>query len=76
MSKKTFSVECTMEERWIPHFLGMLKKMESYGKLGHSAKVTLFSDGDGDFRPKFVSEVNEVAQPRIEDKSEAYFDAG
>lgn len=42
-----------MNERWIPHFLGMLKYMQQLGSLGSSRKVGIYSDGDGDFRPKF-----------------------
>ncbi len=49
-----FTVECEMEERWIPHFLGALKQMQHLGAIGSSRKVSLFSDGDGDFRPVFV----------------------
>ncbi len=49
----TFTVTCTMRERWVPQFLGMLKYMEQLGGLGGSRKVTFYSDGDGDFRPKF-----------------------
>lgn len=42
-----------MSERWIPYFLGALKAMEYCGNIGASRNVTLFSDGDGDFHPKF-----------------------
>lgn len=31
----------------------MLQTMENYGRVGHSAVVGLFADGDGDFRPSF-----------------------
>lgn len=51
--KKTFIIECTMEERWIDTFCSMLRKMENNGNLGHSEEVGIYSDGDGDFRPKF-----------------------
>lgn len=50
---KTFTVEVQMEERWIPHFLSMLKKMEHNGDIGHSGTIAFYADGDGDFRPKF-----------------------
>ena len=50
---KKFTIECEMKERWIPHFLGMLKKMEQLGGLGSSRPVGIFADGDGDFHPKF-----------------------
>ena len=50
---KKFTVECEMNERWIPHFLSMLKYMQQLGGQGSSRKVALYADGDGDFRPKF-----------------------
>ena len=53
---KTFTIEVTMRERWIPHFLGMLQSMERLGKLGGSRWVRFFADGDGDYRPKFTWE--------------------
>jgi hypothetical protein len=53
MANKTFSIEVTMEERWIDHFCSMLKYMEHCGDVGHSEIVSFYSDGDGDFRPKF-----------------------
>jgi hypothetical protein len=31
----------------------MLKYMEQLGGLGSSRNVAIYSDGDGDFRPKF-----------------------
>lgn len=48
-----FRIECEMKDRWIPHFLAMLKYMEYLGNIGSSREVTLYADGDGDFRPKF-----------------------
>ena len=53
MANKTFNIEVTMNERWIDDFCSMLKWMESCGNLGHSSIVGFFSDGDGDFHPKF-----------------------
>ena len=50
---KEFTIKCKMNERWIPHFLGMLKSMERLGGLGGSRWVRFYSDGDGDYRPKF-----------------------
>jgi len=47
------TIECEMKDRWVPHFLGMLKKMQVLGGIGSSRKVAILSDGDGDFRPKF-----------------------
>ena len=53
MGKVTFNIEVTMNERWVNDFCSMLKWMESCGNLGHSSIVGFYSDGDGDFRPKF-----------------------
>lgn len=54
MSKEVeFTVKCRMNERWVNDFCSMLKYMESCGNMGHSAIVGFYSDGDGDFRPKF-----------------------
>lgn len=53
MSNRKFIVECEIPERWINEFCAMLKTMELYGTLGHSQIVGIYSDGDGDFRPKF-----------------------
>lgn len=52
-SKVTFNIKVTMEERWVNDFCSMLKRMESCGNIGHSSIVGFYSDGDGDFRPKF-----------------------
>ena len=48
-----FIIKCKMRTRWVPQFLGMLKAMERLGGLGGSRWVRFFSDGDGDYRPKF-----------------------
>lgn len=55
--KKKFTIEVEMEERWIDCFMSMLNKMERLGKLGSSRTVSMFSDGDGDFQPRFKSDV-------------------
>lgn len=52
-NKVTFNIEVTMSERWVNDFCSMLKWMESCGNMGHSSIVGFYSDGDGDFRPKF-----------------------
>lgn len=49
----TLKITATMNERWVNDFCSMLKYMESCGNIGHSAIVGFYSDGDGDFRPKF-----------------------
>lgn len=56
--KKEFNIKVKMEERWIDTFCSMLKYMENLGNLGSSREVTLYSDGDGDFRPKFEFDIN------------------
>ena len=53
--EKTFTIKCTMEERWIPEFLDMLNTMELWGMIGHSGLIGFFADGDGDFHPEFDS---------------------
>lgn len=60
----TFTVRCTMKRRWAAQFLGMLKRMEILGTVGASRPVTFFSDGDGDYRPKFtvMGDVPEAAE--------------
>lgn len=50
---KKFTIECEIEERWINDFCSMLKYMEYCGNIGHSSIIGFYSDGDGDFRPKF-----------------------
>ena len=47
------TITCTMKERWVDHFLSMLKCMEDFGNIGHSGLIGFYADGDGDFRPKF-----------------------
>lgn len=53
MVKQKFTVDVEMEERWVPHFISMLNRMERLGNMGSSRTVGMFADGDGDFRPKF-----------------------
>lgn len=63
MANKTFTVECTMEERWIPEFYMFLAKMQTNGKMGHSELLGFYSDGDGDFRPKFKFSISSPEGP-------------
>jgi hypothetical protein len=74
--KARFTIKCDMEERWVPQFLGMLKLMQSLGNLGGSRMIKFYSDGDGDFRPKF--EWNTSIDPALPEwkGDEAIFDAG
>ncbi len=73
-----FTIECEMKDRWVPHFLGMLKYMEQLGGLGGSREVSLYSDGDGDFRPKFKwgEELPKVAKPVQDSNGDRLYDAG
>ena len=48
-----FTIQCEMKARWVPHFLAMLKYMQYLGSVGGSRQVSLYADGDRDFRPKF-----------------------
>ena len=79
MAEKTFNIEVTMNERWIDDFCSMLKYMERCGNIGHSSIIGFYSDGDGDFRPKFNinTEFNDT-NPQQKDiqKTILLFDAG
>lgn len=76
--EQTIEIKVTMRKRWIPHFLAMLKYMEQLGRLGSSREVTFYSDGDGDFRPKFKWDENlpSDAQAIKDDNGNKFFDAG
>ena len=63
MANKTFTVECTMEERWIPEFYMFLATMQTNGEMGHSELLGFYSDGDGDFRPKFKFSISSPEGP-------------
>lgn len=52
--EREFTIHCKMKERWIASFIKMLDLMERNGSIGHSEYVGLYSDGDGDFQPKFT----------------------
>lgn len=67
-TKCDFYIHTRMEERWIPYFLAFLKRMQKNGEQGHSETLAFFSDGDGDFRPKFaflVDDEIEAASERV-----------
>jgi hypothetical protein len=80
-------IECEMKDRWVPHFLGMLKTMWNLGNLGGSRVVAIYSDGDGDFHPKFkidgkdIKDVEVAAPRKLKDTvdirtDDFYYDAG
>ena len=73
-----FTIEVEMEDRWVPHFLSMLKYMQRLGGIGSSREVTFYSDGDGDFRPKFQWNVclPSDAEPINDDDGNRFYDAG
>ena len=82
MADKTFNIKVTMNERWIDDFCSMFSYMQKCGEVGHSSIVGFYSDGDGDFRPKF--EIDKAYELKYgyhsEDKKlpelEVIFDAG
>lgn len=61
----TLNFSMTVRKRWVPHVLGMFRRMEYLGSVGSSRMLGFYSDGDGDFRPKF--DVNGV--PLTDDES-------
>ena len=77
----TFTIKCSMKQRWVPYFLGMLRYMEQLGGLGSSRKVTFYSDGDGDFRPNFFVDDIPIKETHykdgiMDDNGNKFFDAG
>ncbi len=36
-----FTIKCEMKDRWVPHFIAMLKRMERLGGIGSSRLVSL-----------------------------------
>lgn len=78
----TFTIECTMRKRWVPHFLSMLAYMEQLGELGSSRKVAIYSDGDGDFRPFFkvdgllFRQFLKSVPPKVDNNGDRLYDAG
>lgn len=73
-----FEIKVRMKKRWIPHFLALLHTMQSYGGLGCSRLLSFYSDGDGDFRPKFEWPRHLCchAEPIKDDNGHKTFDAG
>ena len=73
-----FTIEVEMKDRWVPHFLAMLKYMQQLGGAGCSRTVTFYADGDGDFRPKFNWDVTlpNDAKPVSDNGGNRTYDAG
>lgn len=40
-----FTIEVEMQDRWIPHFLGMLQYMQRLGAIGSSRRVAFLFHG-------------------------------
>lgn len=79
MSKEVeYIVKVKMDERWVDSFCSMLQYMEFCGRIGHSALIGFYADGDGDFRPKFEYgiEFNKVEGLKTDWKPEVMYDAG
>lgn len=78
--EKTFNIKVTMKERWIPYFCSMLLEMQRNGDIGHSGIIGFYSDGDGDFRPKFEFDTEfervDGCTENIPEDLEIIFDAG
>ena len=53
--EKEITINCKVEERWIPIFVKMFEAMEYCGQIGHSEYVGLYADGDGDFKRCFLN---------------------
>jgi hypothetical protein len=73
-----FTIEVEMKDRWVPHFLGMLQYMQLLGGLGGSRTISFYSDGDGDFRPKFEwdHELPVEINGASDTNGDRFFDAG
>ena len=78
MTTRKFTIVCEMPERWISHFLSMLRYMQQLGTIGGSRQVSIYSDGDGDFRPKFdwPDDLSDQAEPVSDDNGNRLYDAG
>lgn len=73
-----FTVRITMQDRWIPHFLSMLKYMEQLGNSGCSRQVAIYADGDGDFHPRFKwdESLPFEMEPARDENGDRLYDAG
>ena len=76
-NKTEFTIKVEMKDRWVPHFLGMLKYMQHLGDIGGTRTVSFYSDGDGDFNPSFEWDIEvEPAEAIIDDGGDRTYDAG
>lgn len=73
----TFNIKATMNKRWVNHFCSMLKQMEHDGEIGHSEWISFYSDGDGDYGPKFEIDIPyKPVKPLHHIRDDVAFDAG
>jgi hypothetical protein len=79
MSTTKFILRCEIPTGWVPHFLGMLKRLQWLGAVGSSRYVTIYADGDGSFRPRFDWD-DDLPEPakakKISRHGHALFDTG
>ena len=74
-------INATIPDRWVPHFIGFLERLQYLGNIGCSRNTAIYADGDGDFRPKFEissvdGELPEAAEPVRDSDGYQLFDAG
>jgi hypothetical protein len=70
-----------MNERWVDYFCSFLSYMQDCGDRGHSAQVSFYADGDGDFSPEFefdieYEEKEGIPRDMLYNKAEYMWDAG
>ena len=72
-----FDVHCKMNKAWANEFMSMLNLIQSFGELGTSEHIDIYSDGDGDFRPKFDTDFKYTKrEPHKSVDGDFVFDAG
>ena len=76
--QREIKITAQMDERWISEFLAMLKAMEALGNIGSSRTIKFYSDGDGDFRPKFDWDIDTDCNEFKDEKNDIRleYDAG
>jgi hypothetical protein len=70
-----FTIEVIMEERWIDHFMSFLKEMEKLGKVGASELIGFYADGDGDFKPQFITDIHYETKEKKNNGFVDFYDA-
>lgn len=74
-------INADIPDRWVPHFVGFLERLQYLGAVGCSRTTSIFADGDGDFRPRFEissidGDVPQAAAPSEDFSGRQVFDAG